>query len=67
MKKLTVEFNDELDKILEDLKAKTGKSRAEILRQGIILRDYYERQKREGKKITITNKDDKIEKEIVLT
>ena len=66
MKKLTVEFNGKVEEILEKLKKETGKSRSEILRQGLILRDYFQKQTKNGKHISVTA-DDKIEKEIVLT
>ena len=66
MKKLTVEFNGKVEAILERLKKETGKSRAEILRQGLILRDYFQKQSKNGKHISVTS-GNKIEKEVILT
>ena len=45
MPRMTIELNDKAYQMLEELQHKTGKSKAELLRQGLILRDYAERQR----------------------
>lgn len=67
MYRINVTLNDEGEKIIERLVKKTKRSRADIVRQGIILRDYYEKQKEKGKHICVATKDDKVEKEIILS
>jgi len=67
MYRINVTLNDEGEKLIEKLAKKTKKSKAELVRQGIILRDYYEKQKEKGKQICVADKDDKVEKEIILS
>jgi len=66
MPRMIIELNDKAYQMLEALQQKTGKSKAELLRQGLILRDYAERQREEGKILGII-KDGEVEQEIILT
>lgn len=67
MYRINVTVNNEGEELIEKLAKKTNKSKAELIRQGIILRDYYEKQKEKGKHICVATKDDKVEKEILLS
>lgn len=66
MPRMTIELNDNAYQMLEELQHKTGKSKAELLRQGLILRDYAERQKEEGKALGVI-RNGEVEQEIILT
>ncbi len=62
---LNLEFNEEAYGILEELSSSLGKSKAETLRQALILRHFVEKQKQEGNALGII-RDNRVEKEIIL-
>ena len=65
--RFNIELSPSANKILEELQAKTGKSKAEILRIGMAFVKYAEDSKEQDKFIAVVNKNSgKIEKEIVL-
>jgi predicted transcriptional regulator len=67
MPKLTVEFNDKMNDILEKLANESGTSKVEVLRKAVALYRYLDSEtKDEGdKKVSIT-KGDKVLKDVVL-
>lgn len=67
MSTLAVEFKGKAEKLLNKLVKETGQTKANLLRQGIVLRDYFEKQTQQGKHISVTDKNGKVEKEIVLS
>jgi predicted transcriptional regulator len=66
MPKLTVEFNDKMNEILDELAKDKGTSKVEVLRRAVALYRYLDSEQKDGdKKVSIT-KDDKVVKDIVL-
>ena len=66
MPKLTVEFNDKMNEILEELAKDKGTSKVEVLRRAVALYRYLDSEQKEGdKKVSITQ-DDRVVKDIVL-
>ena len=68
MAKLTVEFNDDLDKVISDLAAKKHMSKVDVLRRAIALYNYVEKEAASDpdKRVSIT-KDGQRLTDIVLT
>jgi len=67
MPKLTVEFNDKMNEILDELAKDKGLSKVEVLRRAVALYRYLDSEQKDGdKKVSITRKDDKVVKDIVL-
>lgn len=66
MHRMTIEFNDQAYNLLGDLSGMTGKTKVDLLRQGLILRHYFEVQNQEGNSIALVN-GGKIKQEIILT
>jgi predicted transcriptional regulator len=68
MAKLTVEFNDQVDRLLNDLSQKKGLSKVDVLRRAIALYSYVEKEAASDpdKRLTIT-KDGQRVTDIVLT
>ena len=67
MTKILLKLNDEAEKILDNLVNKNQSSKAEILRQGLILRDIYQKETDGNKIMAIVDPEKKeIEKQIVL-
>jgi len=64
MPKLTVEFNDKMNQILEQLADKKGTTKVDVLRRAVALYNYLDAEQEEGK-VSITQ-DNKIVKDIVL-
>lgn len=64
---LAVEFKGKADTLLNKLVKQTGQTKANLVRQGIILRDYFEKQIRQGKHVSVVDDNGKVEKEIVLS
>ena len=60
--KTTVELNEDLTAILDDLSKKQGTSKAQIVRRSIALMKYLE----DAEKITIKDKSG-VEKEVIVT
>lgn len=67
MPKLTVEFNDKMNQILEQLAEEKGTSKVDVLRRAVALYRYLdaEQKKDEDKQVSIT-KDGKAIKDIVI-
>jgi predicted transcriptional regulator len=63
MPKLTVEFNDKMNDILEQLADEKGTTKVDVLRRAVALYKYLDGEKKDGK-ISITQ-DNKV-KDIVL-
>ena len=65
--KLTVEFNDKMNDILEQLASERGTTKVDVLRRAVALYKYLDSEKKEDEttKVSITQKD-KPTKEIVL-
>jgi hypothetical protein len=67
MAKLTVEFNDKMNDILEKLAEEKGTSKVDVLRRAVALYRYLdsEQNEDENQKVSIT-KNNKVIKDIVL-
>lgn len=67
MPKLTVEFNDKMNDILEQLADEKGTTKVDVLRRAVALYRYLDSEQKEGenKKVSITQ-NDKVLKDIVL-
>lgn len=67
MPKLTVEFNDKMNEILEQLAEEKGTTKVDVLRRAVALYKYLESEQNEDedKRVSIT-KDGKALKDIVL-
>lgn len=68
MAKLTVQFPTQTSEILSTLSTKEEITKTEVLRKALSLYKYLkeETSKQDGRKISITDKDDKILKDIVM-
>lgn len=66
MPRLTLELNEEAYTLLEEMRRNTGKTKAELIRQGIVLRHFAEEQRHNGRSLCISN-GGSIEKEILLS
>ncbi len=64
MPKLTVEFNDKMNDILEQLAEEKGTTKVDVLRKAVALYKYLDSEQKDGK-VSITQ-DNKIVKDIVL-
>ena len=65
--RILLELNDKAEEILSELAEKNGETKAAILRQGLALRDIYQNETDDNKKMVIADPKKKIiEKEIVL-
>ena len=68
MARLTVQFPEQTSQILAELSERDQMSKTEVLRRALALYKYLDKETREGdKKITISDKNDQILKEIVIT
>jgi len=67
MPKLTVEFNDKMNEILEQLADEKGTTKVDVLRRAVALYKYLDSEQKEdeSKKVSITQ-DGKAIKDIVL-
>jgi predicted transcriptional regulator len=67
MPKLTVEFNDKMNAILEQLANEKGTTKVDVLRRAVALYKYLDSEQNEdkSKRVSIT-KNNKVLKEIVL-
>ncbi|MBI3468701.1 MAG: hypothetical protein HY000_37335 [Planctomycetes bacterium] len=67
MKTFTVNIDDKLDKVLDDLKESFGKtSRAEVFRMGVALLKIADEARKKGRKLVVADEADKVEKEILI-
>ncbi len=69
MRKLTIEFNDGMTKLLESLANGRGTTKVDVIRNALALYYYVNEEvlKKEGLKLAISSNEDKVIKEIVLT
>ncbi|PYT91886.1 MAG: hypothetical protein DMG36_16830 [Acidobacteria bacterium] len=67
MPKLTVEFNDKMNDILEQLANDKGTTKVDVLRRAVALYKYLDSEQKEGEnqKVSITQ-NNKVVKDIVL-
>lgn len=66
-KTFTVGIDENLDRTIDELKEKFGKtSRADVFRMGIALLKVAAEAKERGLKLTVSDQDDVVKKEIVL-
>lgn len=67
MAKLNIQFDEEMDKMLEELAEKKGTTKAEIIRRALAIYKYVEEETRGGKRrLAITSaQDEKVLKEII--
>lgn len=63
--RLSLDVSPQLNKVLEDLAKRTGRSKSDVLRQAIALIQVASNAKREGKKIGIAEESDQLSTEIV--
>ena len=67
-KTYTFQIDSKLDKTLDELKEDLGKtSRADVLRLGVTLLKVAKEGKEKGLKLTLSDDDDKVQKEIVIS
>jgi hypothetical protein len=65
MPKLTVEFNDKMNQVLDELAKSEDLPKTHVIRRAIALLKYAEDERAKGNKLVITSPDDRILKEIV--
>jgi Arc/MetJ-type ribon-helix-helix transcriptional regulator len=63
---LSVRLNKKAEEALDNLVEKTGKSKSELLREGIVLTEFFEEEKSQGKKIFVVDEEDDEEKKEVV-
>lgn len=68
MPRLTIEFNDQVNEILEDLADKDQTTKVDVIRRALALYKYVHKEAIEQKrKLSITDDEDKIIKDIVFS
>lgn len=65
-KTLSVRLNKKAEQALESLQEKTGKTQSEILREGIVLTELLEEERRQGKKLYVVDEENGDEKKEVV-
>jgi Arc/MetJ-type ribon-helix-helix transcriptional regulator len=63
---LSVRLNKKAEKALDNLVEKTGKSKSELLREGLVLTEFFEEEKSQGKKVFVVDKANEEEKKEVI-
>ncbi len=67
MPRITIEFPEQVDKILRELAEKGDTSKVDVIRRALALYNYVNKEvKEKDLKLTVADEDDKILKEIVL-
>ena len=67
MPRLTIEFPEQVDKLLKELAEKGDTSKVDVLRRALALYSYVNKEvKEKDLKLAVANDEDKILKEIVL-
>ena len=68
MPKLTIQFGEEMNRLLKELSVKKGTTKSEIIRRSLAMYKYVDDETSDGtKRLSITSaKDDKVLKEIVM-
>ena len=68
MPRLTVEFNEKVDKILKELAEKDQTTKADVIRRALALYNYVHKEAIEkNRKLSITDDEDEIIKDIVFS
>ena len=65
MAKLTIEFNDKMTEILEEMSRKERLPKTHVIRRAIALFKFVEGEREKGHKLAITDQNDRVLKEIV--
>jgi len=65
MSRMSVKLGPKADRVLENLREETGKSKTELIRTAIALLDHTVEKKKDGGRLVIIE-DGKIEQEIIL-
>lgn len=67
MPRITIEFPEQIDKILKELAEKGETSKVDVLRRALALYNYVNKEvKEKDLKLAVADKEDKILKEIIL-
>ena len=67
MPRITIEFPEQVDKILRELAEKGDTSKVDVIRRALALYNYVHKEvKEKDLKLAVANEEDKILKEIVL-
>ena len=68
MPKLTVQFGDKMNQLLEELAAEKGTTKTEIIRRALAMYRYLDKETSDGtKRVSVTSaKTDKILKDVIL-
>ena len=67
MPRITIEFPEQVDKILKELAEKGGTSKVDVIRRALALYNYVNKEvKEKDLKLAVADEEDKILKEIVL-
>ena len=68
MAKLTVEFSDGMTKLLESLARKNGTTKVDVIRRALALYNYVDEEvlDKKGRKLSITESDNKILKDLIV-
>ena len=67
MPRITIEFPEQVDKILRELAEKGDTSKVDVIRRALALYNYVNKEvKEKNLKLTVADEEDKILKEIVL-
>jgi len=67
MPRLNATISEKVENVLKLLAEETGKTKSEVLRESIVIRNILEQELKEGKKIGISSDGKTIDKELILT
>ena len=67
MPRITIEFSEQVDKLLKDLAAQGDTSKVDVIRRALALYNYVNKEvKEKNLKLAVADEDDKLLKEIVM-
>jgi hypothetical protein len=67
MPKLTIQFGDQMSKMIKDLAAENGTKQTEIIRRALATYKYLSDETKDGdSRVSVTSKSDKTVREIIL-
>jgi predicted transcriptional regulator len=66
MPRYTIDFNEEFDNLLKEIAEKKGVTKAEVIRRSVASYSYLEKQTADQNKLSITDNEDKVIKDIKL-
>ena len=68
MARYTIDFGPDFDQLLESLAEKKGSTKAEIIRRAVASYSYLDKQvgAETGNKVSVTNQDDEVLKDVIL-